>query len=190
MGGLVAFFIYGLCTTFDPENDYAEIKQNIGGTLICNAVFSADHHTWQYEVSYKFKTQNDSLVEIGTGTYHARIWKKDEQLITFKNWLFLKTGGWIRTDKAIVGDLKTKQWNEYEFVPKHIEKDTLWQASKTTSLLDYCCSETYIDTIINGQIIVSYKFRTSETQTDEYGERKIYYTINELTGQPEMTKVE
>jgi hypothetical protein len=84
----------------------------------------------------------------------------------------------------------TKQWKEYEFTPENIEKENLWLNSKTQSLLNWCCSETFIEKISKGQIIINYKFRTSEKQTNEYGQRKIYYTINELTGQPTMTKIE
>jgi hypothetical protein len=188
--GLAALFIYGLSTAFDPEYDKAEIKQSIGGTLICNSVYNADHHSWQYDVSYKYKIDNDSLVDIGSGTYYGREWNKDEQLIKYKNLIILKTGGWIGTDKVIIGDFKTKQWKEYEFTPENIEKDSLWLKSKTQSLLNWCCAETFIDKISNGQIVLNYKFRTSETKTNEYGQRKIYYTINELTGQPTMTKIE
>lgn len=187
---LAVIFIYGLSTAFDPEYDKAEIKQNIGGTLICNSVYNADHHSWQYDVSYKYKINNDSLIDIGSGTYYGREWNKDEQLIQYKNWTILKTGGWIGTDKVIIGDFMTKQWKEYEFTPENIEKENLWLKSKTQSLLNWCCSETFIEKISKGQIIINYKFRTSEKQTNEYGQRKIYYTINELTGQPTMTKIE
>ena len=42
---------------------------------------------------------------------------------------------------------------------------------------------------MNGQIEVHYKFRTRESLIKEYGERKIVYKIDELTGQPIMTEV-
>ncbi|MHA4896347.1 hypothetical protein ACXZ1K_16455 [Pedobacter sp. PWIIR3] len=186
---LAALFIYGLSIAFEPEYDKAEIKQNIGGLLICNSVYNADHHSWRYHVSYQYKIGNDSLVNIGSGAYYGREWNKDEQLTKYKKWLILKTGGWIGTEKVILGNIKTKRWQEYEFTPESIEKNSLWRNSKTRSLLNWCCSETFVEKISDGQIVVNYKFRTSETQTDLYGQRKIYYTINELTGQPIMTKI-
>lgn len=188
--GITAILIYGLSTAFDPEYDKAEIKQNIGGILMCNSVYNADHHSWQYDVSYKYKIDNDSVVDIGSGTYYGREWNKDEQLTQYKNWTILKTGGWIGTDKVIIGDLKTKHWKEYEFTPEIIEKDSLWLISKTHSLLNWCCSEAFIEKINNGQIILRYKFRTSEKQVNEYGQRKIYYMVDELRGKPTMTKIE
>jgi hypothetical protein len=188
--GIVALFIYGLSTAFEPEYDKAEIKQNIGGTLICNSVYNADHHSWQYDVSYKYRLNKDSIIDIGSGTYYGREWNKDEQLIKYKNWTILKTGSWIGNDKIIVGDLKTKKWTEYDFTPENIEKDSLWQSLKISSLLNYCCSETFIDRINNGEIELHYKFRTSETIVKDYDQRKIFYKINDQTGQPILTKIE
>jgi hypothetical protein len=54
---LAPIFIYDLSTAFDPEYDKAEIKQNIGGTFICNSVYNADYHSWQY-VSSNIKEPN------------------------------------------------------------------------------------------------------------------------------------
>jgi hypothetical protein len=83
--GLVSWFVYGLQSAFDPQYDKAEIKQNIGGTLICNSIYNADIHDWQYDVSYKYKPDDDSAIDIGSGTYYGREWNKDEQLIQYKN---------------------------------------------------------------------------------------------------------
>lgn len=187
---LAGLFMYGLSTAFDPVYDKAEIKQKIGGTLICNSVYSADHHSGRYKVAYTYQIDSDRFIDIGSGIYYGRKWNKDEQLIKYKNWMILKTGDWIGTDKVIIGDFKTRKWKEYKFTPENIEKDSLWQVSKTQSLLNSYRSETFIDKISNGEVVVNYKFRTSKTNTDEYGQRKIHYTINELTGQPQMAKIE
>lgn len=175
---------------FGPEYDKAEIKQKIGGTLICNSVYNADIHDWQYDVSYEYKpADTDSLIKIGSGTYHTREWNKDEQLIQYKNWTILKTGGWYGYDKVIIGNLETNKWNEYDFSADNIEKENLWINSKTKSLLNYCCSESFVDKIGNGQIQIHYKFRTSETLTKLYGQKEIIYKIDDLTGQPIMTEI-
>lgn len=190
LAGLTTLFIYELFNAFGPDYGKTKIKQNIGGTLICNSVYNADIHSWQYDVSYKYKNDDGSLIDMGSGIYYGREWNKDEQLIKYKNWIILKTGGWIGTDKIIVGDIKTRQWKEYEFTPENIERDSLWLNSGTRSLLNWCCSEAFIDSISDGQIVVNYKFRTSKTRTKEYGQRKIYYTINDSTGLPIMTRIE
>jgi hypothetical protein len=186
---LAALFVYGMLMAFDPEYDKAEIKQKLGGTLICNSVYIADHHSWQYNISYKYKVGN-KIMDIGSGTYYAREWKKDEQLTQYKNWTILKTGGWYDGDKLIIGDIKINKWFEYEFTPENIERDSLWYISKTHSLLNWCCSESFIEQINNGQIIIRYKFRTSEKQVNEYGQKMIYYKVDDSTGFPKMTKIE
>jgi hypothetical protein len=191
VAGLGCLLIYELKHAFDPEYDRAEIRQNIGGTLICNSVYNADIHDWQYDVSYEYKANNtDSVIKIGSGTYYAREWNKDEQLTQYKNWTILKTGGWIGYDKVIIGDLKTGKWAEYDFSAENIEKERLWIDSKTHSLINWCCSECFVDKIENGYIHILYKFRTSETKTSEYGKKEITYKIDEQTGQPIMTAIQ
>jgi len=187
---LAALLIYGFLTAFDPEYDQANIKQNIGGMLICNSVYNADHHSWQYDISYKYKLNNEDTIDIGNGTYYAREWNKDEQLIKYRNWLILKTGSGFRADKIIVGRVEDEKWIAYNFTPERIEKDSLWQALKVPSLLDYCCAETLIDKIDDGQIELHYKFRTSYTLVGEYDQRKIYYRIDDPTGRPVLTRIE
>ncbi len=188
--GLFILFIYGCSSGFGPDYDKAEIKQNIGGTLICNSVHTADIQNYQHDVSYEYKDANDSIFNIGSGTYYNREWNKDEQLVQYKNWTILKTGDGFGTDKIIVGDLKKNKWTEYEFTPENIEKDSLWKSLKIKSLLNYCCSETSINKIKDGQIQLHYKFTANENIIDRYERKIIYYQINDLTGKPIMTSIE
>jgi hypothetical protein len=188
--GLLALLVYGISTGFGPNYDEAKIKQNIGGTLICNSIYNADQHSWQYDITYKYRPDNDSTIEIGNGTYYSREWNKDEQLVRYNKWLILKTGGWIGHDKVIIYNLETKKSVSHDFTPEKIEKDSHWQNLKIHSLLDYCCSETFVDTISNGQIELHYKFRTNEKLTDKYDKRKIIYKIDKDTGQINLTKIE
>jgi hypothetical protein len=188
--GLLVLSVYSCSSGFGPDYDKAEIKQNIGGTLICNSVYNADMHDWQYDISYQYQTPNDSIIDIGSGTYYGREWNKDEQLVQYKNWTILKTGDWIGDDKIIVGDLRTNKWTEYKFTPESIEKDIIWQSLKIHSLLGYCCYETFVDKISNGVIKLHYKFRTSENLVNGYGQKEIFYKIDDSTGQPVMTKIE
>jgi len=190
VSGLSILFICGCSSGFGPDNDRAEIKQNIGGSLICNSVHTADIQNYQYDVSYEYKDANDSIFEIGSGTYYNREWNKDEQLVQYKNWTILKTGGGFGTDKIIVGDLKKNKWTEYEFTPESIEKDSLWKFLNVHSLLNYCCSETSINKIKDGQIQLHYKFRANKNISNNYGRKIIYYQINDSTGKPIMTRIE
>lgn len=187
--GLYILFICGCSSGFGPDYDRAEIKQNIGGTLICNSVYTADIQNYQYDVSYEYMDAKDSIFYIGSGTYY-REWNKDEQLVQYKNWTILKTGDGFRTEKIIVGDLKKNNWTEYEFTPENIEKDSLWKSLKIQSLLNYCCSETSITKIKDGQIQLHYKFRANENIINEYGQKIIYYQIYDSTGKPIMTRIE
>lgn len=182
------YFAYSIITVFDPVLEKVEIKQNIGGILICNSVYISDIHSWQYDVTYKYKIK-DRIIDIGNGTYYEREWNKDEQLIKYKDWIILKTGGWIGYDKIIIGNLTKNKWSEYEFTAENIEKEKLWQEANIKSLLNYCCSEVFIDHIENGNIELHYKYRTSETLTDKYEVRKIYYSIDNNTGKPIMIRV-
>ena len=185
----LAWVIYEFMHAFGPEYSNAEIKQNIGGVLICNTVYNADIHSWVFDVNYKYKGKNGKVFEIGNGTYCGREWLKDEQLIRVKNWVVLKTGGWLKTDKVIIGDSAFRHFIEYEFTPDSIEKDPIWIAADIHSLLNYTPSETSVDKINNGQIEVVYKFRTSEINWDYQGQRKIVYMIDPETGVPKMRRI-
>jgi len=182
-------FIYLLSSGFGPEYDKAEIKQMIGGVLICNSVYNADHHSWQYDVNYKYKAPNDSIYEIGDGSYHGREWNKDEQLIKIKNWVLLKTGLWHRSDKLIIRDLNTGISRIYEFSPENIENEPLWISSNTSSLLNYCCPESYISKINNEKVYVLYKFRIDENRTEKYNQRKLIYQFDIKQGELKLVKI-
>jgi hypothetical protein len=188
--GVAILFIHGCSSGFEPDYDEADIRQNIGGTLICKSVHTADIQNFQYDISYQYKAPNESIIDIGSGIYYNREWNKDEQLLRYNNWTILKTGDSSGTDKLIVGNLKTTKWTEYRFTFENIEKESMWRSLKIHSLLNYCCSETFIDTINDGQVELHYKYRTSEGFINKYGQRKIYYQINNSTGQPVMTKIE
>ncbi len=187
--GFVVFFAYGLFTAFGPDYEEVKIKQNIGGYLICNSVYIADHHSWQYDISYKYQTPQGQIIDVGNGSYQGREWEKDEQLIKYKGLLILKTGSEYDNDKVIIGNLNTSKWIEYKFSPKKIEADSLWKDSYHSLSLNFCCSEVLIDKIENGRILLHYKYRTSEKHVDQYGKKRIVYIINEITGQPKMTSV-
>jgi hypothetical protein len=189
IGCSIILFIYGLATAFDPVYDKAEITQNIGGTLICNAEFIPSIHSSPNRISYLYK-YNGKIIDLGSGAYTRREWKKDEQLIKFNNIKILKTGGGIGYDKILIINEITNKVSEYEFTPENIESEDLWKKTKANSLINYCCSEAFVDKIEKAQIKIHYKYRISENLPDKYEIKYIYYDIDTKTGIPNMIKVE
>ena len=186
---LVAGFFYMMLHAFDPEYDKAEIVQKIGGTLICNSVYNADIHDWQYDITYAYKSKENKIYKIGNGTYYAREWNKDEQLKKFDKWVILKTGDFYDSDKVIIGNFETQKWTDYKFSPVVIEKEKMWKDAKIKSLLNYCCAECFITKIDKEIIEVIYKFRISETKTQSLGESKLIYEIDKETGKPNLKNI-
>jgi hypothetical protein len=132
---LVIGFIYMVLHAFDTEYDKVEIVQKIGGKLICNSIYNADHHDWQYDITYKYKSKENKLYKIGNGSYYAREWNKDEQLIKFDKWIILKTGDFYGSDKVIIGNFETQKWTDYKFTPEIIENEEMWKTAKIKSLI-------------------------------------------------------
>jgi len=188
-GILIILLIIGISTAFGPDYNKEEIEQNIGGILIANSVYNADHQSWRYDINYKYKTENDSIYDIGNGTYDGREWDMDEQIMKYGKWGILKTGGGRRSDKLLIGHLNTQKWKGYEFTPENIERAKLWKSSNTHSFLNYCCPESYITEIENGKIELQYKFHIDENNAKEMGIRTIFYEIDIASGKPEMVKV-
>lgn len=186
---VVIGFIYIFLHAFDPEYDKAEIVQKIGGKLICNSVYNADHHDWQYDITYQYKSKENKTYKIGNGSYYAREWNKDEQLIKFDKWILLKTGNFYGSDKIIIGNFETQKWSNYEFTPEIIEKEKMWKVAEIKSLLNYCCAESFITRIYNGKIVVEYKFRVNETKTELMDKRKLIYEIDKNTGKPNLVSI-
>jgi hypothetical protein len=174
---------------FGPEYEKVEIKQKIGGKLLCNSVYNADIHSWQYDIDYKYVDLKGDTIDFKNGTYYGREWKKDEQLLKFNNFLILKTGAWYGSDRLIIKNIQTDSTKIFDIDDKFIEKDSLWKAQHVKSLLDYCCAETFIEYINGAEITVKYRFRTNEKLTKKYGERIISYQINNETGNIIMTKI-
>ena len=187
---IVVGFIYMLLHAFDSEYDKAEILQKIGGKLICNSIYNADHHDWQYDITYEYKSKDNKTYKIGNGTYYAREWKKDEQLIKFDKWIILKTGCFYRSDKIIVGNFESQKWINFEFTPENIEKEKIWKESKIASLINYSPAESYISTINNGKIIVNYKFRINEVKTELMKTKKLTFEIDKISGKPNLIKID
>ncbi|AFU69393.1 hypothetical protein P700755_002646 [Psychroflexus torquis ATCC 700755] len=173
---------------FGPEYESIEIKQNIGGKLLCESVYNADLHSWQYDVTYKYLMENGDSINLGYGGYYGRQWDKNEQLIKQDNWLILKTGSFHGSDRIILKNTKTDSTIIYDINNQFIENDILWRNQEIKSLINYCCAESFIEKISNNKVFVKYKFRTSETLTKEYGERMIEYRLNN-TGQLMMTNI-
>lgn len=175
---------------FGPEYDSVVIEQKIGGKLLCESVYTADMHEWQYDVSYEYVATPGDTIDLGSGSYYAREWTKDEQLIRSNKWLILKTGNWSGSDRVIMKNLQTQEELIYNLDDEFIERDSLWKVQKVKSLTDYCCAESYIEKISDKIIIIRYRFRIDENMSDKYDERKITYRINGESGNLKMIKIE
>ena len=172
---------------FGPNYDSAIIRQKIGGTLFCQSEYNADHHSWQYNVNYKYFNGYQDTIYIGEGTYKGREWNKDEQLYNFGNWLILKTGDWSGSDRIIFKNFKNDSTYIYNFNEEFIESDSLWKTKKIKSLANYCCSKAYVDKITRKSIIIRYKFRSLP---HEYDNRKITFHIDSISGKIKMINIE
>jgi hypothetical protein len=186
---LILIFVYMLLHVFDTEYDMVEIPQKIGGTLICNSTYNSDIHDWQYNITYKYKSKDGKIFNIGSGNYVARQWNKDEQLIKFDKWIILKTGDYYHDDKVIIGNFKTRKWKEYTFAPDSIENEKMWKDAEIKSLLNYCCAESFITKIDNGKIEIKYKFRINESKTELMDQRRLIYEIERNSGKPNLVSI-
>lgn len=174
---------------FGPEYETEIINQKIGGKLICESVYNADHHSWQYNVDYKYINQKGDTLDFSGGVYYGREWNNDEQIQKYKNWLILKTGAWHGSDRLIIKNIQTDTTKIYDIDNNFIEKDSLWRAQNIESLSNFCCAETFIENIQENRISLTYKFRTDEKMTLKYGNRKVTYEIENETGKIVMTDI-
>lgn len=174
---------------FGPEYETVKIKQGIGGKLLCNSVYTADQHSWQYDIDYKYIDLKGDTVDFKSGSYYGRDWKKDEQILKFHKFMILKTGSGYGSDRLIIKNTQTDSAKVFDIDDKFIEKDSLWRIQNIKSLLNYCCAETFIESINDNEILLKYKFRTNERLFKKYGERMITYSIDKESGEIKMTKI-
>lgn len=190
----LCMIILGIMTIFNkggfgPDYETVVIEQKIGGKLLCNSVYIADIHSWQYDVDYKYIDQIGDTIDFKSGSYCGREWNRDEQLSKLNKLLILKTGSWHGSDRLIIKNIQTDSSKTYDMNSHFIEQDSLWRAQNIKSLLDYCCPETFIESIVGNEILLKYKFRTNENLPKLYDERMIYYQINQETGDIKMLKI-
>jgi hypothetical protein len=186
---ICCLLVYGFLHAFDTQYSKADIQQNIGGVLLCDASLVSDQHSWQYDVNYNYKDKIGRIHKIGTGTYFEREWQRNEQFIRLDKWIILKTGGEFHCDKLIIGNLYENKFVDYEFNTDNITKDPVWQKLNIDSHVGWLPEEAYITKITNGQIDVLYKFRLDDKKVDLLGEKKIIYQIDLKSGEPVMIKV-
>ena len=184
MGLIVIIILFVIpILIFAPKRETIEIKQNIGGTLICNS----SHYTIDNicKINYKYKLDNDHSIKIGEGVYSEKEWGKNEQLIKYKDWIILKTESWSK-DKLIIGKTNVNVWKEFVPEPYEIEEQELWKNSGIESNL--WSRDFFIEEINNG--IVKYKFGVKKYFPDKCDSISIYYQIDEKTGDLTMIKIE
>lgn len=188
LAGLLVLIVYLISTAFEPQYENIEIKQDIGGTLLCNSVYLADLHSWQYEVDYSYNTPNKQNYVLGSGSFYGRNWRKDEQLIKYGEYFYLQTGGFGHADKVLFGKLDSVKWKEFEISPENIEQNELWISKNIYSKKGWLPQESYIKSFSNGILKVEYLYRTGEEVNDQE-KRLITYKLNTETGIPEMKDI-
>ena len=174
---------------FGPEYETEIINQDIGGKLICESVYNADIHSWQYNIDYKYVNQIGDTLDFSYGSYYGREWNKDEQIRQFNDWLILKTGARHRSDRIVLRNKKSDEMITYDINSQLIESQELWEKQDIKSLLNYCCAESLVKTIMDNQIIVDYKYRIKEDEPDKYDKVQITFEINEQSGDLKMKKL-
>ena len=182
----IKFFING--AGFGNIYETVEIKQDIGGKLICNSVL-LDIRAWEYDVDYKYININGDTLDFKYGVYKLRVWKKDEQIKKYNDWLILKTGYWYGSDRLIIKNIQSDTTKIFDIDQQFIEIDSLWKVQNIKSL-NYCCAETFIENINKNEISLKYKFRTDENLQNKYDERRIIYKIDMKTGDIKMTEIQ
>ena len=191
----MSLLIYGILHAFDTEYETVKIEQNIGGQLICNSVYNADHHSWQYDIDYYYLPPNKDTIQVGSGSYYGREWEKNEQIIKYDDWLILKTGGFHDADKLLIGKKGATSWMEFEISPETIEKDSLWISKSIYSKMNWLPQESFITNFENGIVTVDYLYRTVDYLyrtgeiVDQQEKRTITYKIDKSTGIPEMINI-
>ena len=193
---LMSYQSYKLITedeteSFGPKYETVEISQNVGGVLVCKSVYTADFHSWDYDISYNYK-QNDSLYQIGTARYSGEEWEKDEQFVKCGNWLLLKVSNHRDSDKLIIFNTITKKANEFIVSPETIESNIIWKSKNIKSKLNnWDTVAKIVDVNTEGVFEVLYVYRKEDkTLFDKNGEREIIYKINAKKGMPEMIKIQ
>lgn len=190
----LAMMIIGVKIIFGPsgfgtEFETVAIDQGIGGKLLCNSVYTADQHSWQFVVDYKYIDLKGDTFDFKSGSYYGREWKKDEQIVKYDKFLILKTGAEYGSERLIIKNTQTDSTRIFDINNTFIEKDSLWKAQKIKSLLYHCCAVTFIENIKGADIFVKYKFRTNDKLKNKFGVRMINYQIDKETGLIKMRKI-
>ncbi len=175
---------------FGPEYDSAVIKQKIGGKLLCNSVFTADLHSWVYDVSYKYINTNGDTIDLSRGSYCGREWNKDEQIRKYNSWLILVTGASHGSERLILKNIESDSTLVFNINNEFIENNSQWKILRIKSLLNYCCAETKIVNIYQNVVVLKYKFRIDSSNTEKYDERLVSYLIDNDTGNLSIIKIQ
>lgn len=185
---LTAFFSL-LPSGFGPDYETLEIKQNIGGKLVCNSVSSADIHTYEHSIDYKYINTENDTIDFHGGSYCGREWKRNEQIQKYDSWLILKTGFGRGSDRLIIKNIVTNTTKIHNIDAKFIEADSLWRVQNFISRLERGSSETFIENINGNEIFLKYKLITSRMSSNKQVDKMITYKIDNETGNLKMIKI-
>ena len=175
---------------FGPERKTIEVKQNIGGKLICKSYYTADIRSYDYSISYDYIDSNGDTLDFKSGNYLGRSWDKEVQIRKYNNWLMLKTGDWIDNDKLILKNIQTDSTIIHSFTQKFVQQFEIWKSNVSEDEFNYSPVEIYIDEIRGNKVYVSYEFKTKPINFFFYSDKVIVFEIDNLTGDLKMISVE
>ncbi|MFT3796518.1 hypothetical protein [Flavobacterium sp.] len=173
------------------DKTYVEtLPQKIGGKLICNVHYWDDFQQAVHEIKYTYVDKNGINYNLGSGKFEKG-WNKEEQLIQIKKWTILHTENSRNSDKLIIGDMSSNEWNDFIISPDIIEEIPIWKEKDIDSSPNNYDSTAKITKLKNnGEFIVTYKFAIKDrTFNFQNGERKLHYKLNFQTGIPKLVKI-
>jgi len=189
---VISFYLWKTITNDIFESSYQTviIKQEIGGELICNSVYAADHHSWMHSINYTYVNNKADTFNLHSGNYDGRYWEENEQVQMYDKFLILPTAYSKSYDRLIIKNIQTKSLNVYDFNPNSIEKDSLWKSQNIQSFVDFSHTKIKIDNIQGDKVQIKYTFPINCKNLEKTENRLITYTILKETGELVMTNIQ
>jgi hypothetical protein len=193
---ILAFLLFGLisCNStdsiFTDETYQDTIEQNIGGLLIRNIHHYNDFNSFNYDIEYSYKDNNDSINKIGLGSYYGQEPPMDEQLIQIDKWTVFKTSGDRDKDLIFIRDTNNT-WNKYEISSETIQQTVIWKDQNIDAQKANWDNVAKVKQVENnGKVTVLYKFAKNKRIFSFMKEkRQVEYKINLQTGELFMVKI-
>lgn len=164
--GVSLFLIIGLFIAakwmlqqaFGPVHRTVELPLSGGRKLIGEETYLADFAAVIYAVDFTLIERGDT-VELGQAVFNEAGWEEDIRV--------LETGGWMvlpACDEMYAKILGVHRVNgsrmDTTFSPVHLPEDSMWKNRYEDEVVgDYRVEESDIDSLVDGSLYVTYKYR-------------------------------